>query len=310
MAEEPQLTVESLEAEKEQSFSVPFTLYNTNKLSPNCLFCFVEGKSDTDYYFPKVKSIFGDNHLFINCYNKKFVLKMYQLIHEKDKDTKKLAFFIDHDYDSTVKLEHVYETECYSIENYYCYQSAFSEFLQYGLHIDKTTMEYQEAMNFYIQEFDKFHKAMIDFNAWIAICKVKDQNGEMIHLDKLGSSVPDSFLAKKIGGEYIKSYNLEKINSHFNANPEITMEEHDMMIAELKEKDYYKIFRGKYELHFLYEFLQYLYYRANHKKKGERALLEKSIVSWDINLSKLMIYYSDYAFYPKSLKDFLLSYAA
>ena len=86
MAEEPQLTVESMEAEKEDSFSVPLTLYNTNKLSPGCLFCFVEGQSDTDFYFPKVKSIFGGNHLFINCYNKKFVLKMYQLIHEKDKE--------------------------------------------------------------------------------------------------------------------------------------------------------------------------------------------------------------------------------
>ena len=310
MAEEPQLTVESMEAEKENSFSVPLTLYNTNKLSPGCLFCFVEGQSDTDFYFPKVKSIFGGNHLFINCYNKKFVLKMYQLIHEKDKESKKLAFFIDHDYDAKVNLEHVYETECYSIENYYCYKSAFSEFLQYGLHINKTKAEYQEAMDFYVQEFDKFHDAILELNAWIAVCKLKNHKHEMIHLDKLGSSIPDSFLIKEIGGEYKKNYDLEKLNSHFSANPKITKEEHDLMIADLKGNDYYKIFRGKYELHFLYEVIQYFRYKANHKKKGERALLENSIVSWDINLSKWMIYFSDYAFYPQNLKDFLLSYAA
>lgn len=310
MAEEPQLTVESMEAEKENSFSVPLTLYNTNKLSPGCLFCFVEGKSDTDYYFPKVKSIFGCNHLFINCYNKKFVLKMYHLIHENDKESKKLAFFIDHDYDVQINLEHVYETECYSIENYYCYQDAFSEFLQYGLHVDKTKAEYQEAMNFYIQEFEKYHETILELNAWIAVCKLKDKNNEMIHLDKLGSSIPDSFLIKKIKGNYNKNYDLEKLNNHFNANPKITKEEHDKMIAKLKGNDYFRIFRGKYEMKFLYELLMYLHSKACNKKKDKRTPLEKSIVSWNINPSKWMIYYSDYAFYPQRLKDFLSSYAA
>ena len=309
MAEEPQLTVESMETEKENSFSVPFTFYNTNKLSSECLFCFVEGKSDTDFYFPKIKSIYGENHLFINCYNKKFVLKMYDLIHENDKGSKKLAFFIDHDYDDTINLEHVYETECYSIENYYCYKSAFSDFLQYGLHIDKMKAEYQDAMNFYVQEFDKFHEVIIDFNAWIAVCKRKNDIHEMIHLDSLGSSIPESFLIEEFGGDYQQNYDLDRLNSHFNAVPKITRDEHDKMIAELKGNDYYKVFRGKFELHFLYELIRFLKYKASHKKKKDRTLLEKSIVSWDINLSNLMIYYSNYAFYPQNLKDFLLSYA-
>ena len=165
-------------------------------------------------------------------------------------------------------------------------------------------------MDFYAQEFAKYHDAILELNAWIAVCNAKDNRNEMIHLDKLGKSIPEDFLIKEIGGEYKQNYDLDKLNSHFNANPHITKEEHDLMISVLRDKDYYNVFRGKYELHFLYEFLSHFHYKANHKKKGERTMLEKSIVSWDINLSKLMIYYSDYAYYPQSLKDFLLSYAA
>ena len=310
MGEQPMLTVESMESEKENSFSVPLTFYNTNKLTPDCLFCFVEGKTDTDYYFSKVKGLVGHNHLFINCYNKKFVLRMYHVIHETDKDTKKLAFFVDHDYDEHLQLEHVYETESYSIENYYCYKDAFSEFLQYGLHVDKNNAEYQEAMDFYTQEFDKYHNAILELNAWIAVCKAKNNRNEMIHIDKFGSSVPVDFLIKEFGGEYKQNYDLDKLNSYYNANPQITKEEHESMISYLRGKDFYQVFRGKYELHFLYELIFYLHYKSCHKKKGEKAILDKSIVSWDINLSKWMIYYSDYAFYPQSLKEFLLSYAA
>lgn len=308
MGAQPLLTVESMDSEKECSFTVPLTMYNTNKLTPNCIFCFVEGKSDTDYYFSKVKGVFGRNHLFINCYQKKFVLKMYRAIHEKDKDTKKLAFFVDHDYDEHLQLEHVYETECYSIENYYCYKEAFSEFLQYGLHVDIGTAEYQDAMNFYIHEFEKFHNTILELNAWIAVCKAKDTRGEMSHIDKLGTSIPKDFLVMDFGGEYRQNYDIDELNRHFNANPQITKEEHESMIEYLRGQDYFQVFRGKYELHFLYELLLHLRYKASHKKKGERAILEKSIVTWQIDFGNMMKYCSDYAFYPQKLKTFLLSY--
>lgn len=311
MAEEkPKLTVESMETEKENSLSVPFAMYNTNKSTQGCLFCFVEGKSDTDYYFSKVKNIYGSNNMFINCYNKKQVLKMYEEIHDKDKDTQKLAFFIDHDYDNMVCKEHLYETECYSIENYYVCEESFSDFLQYGLHVEKSSTEYHEAMNFYRDEFQKFHGVMLDFNAWIAVCKAKNITQQMIHLEKLGDSVPDGFLVKEIGGNYTQVYDLSALNRHFNAEPLITEEEINAKRQELSGKDYYKIFRGKYEFHFLCELLHYLHYNATHKKRNKRAVLEKSIASWNINESKLMIYLSDYAYFPKNLNDFIRSYIA
>ena len=308
--EKPRLTVESMETEKENSFSVPLTMYSTNKSTPNCMFCFVEGKSDTDYYHNKVKSIYGPNHMFIDCYSKSFVLQMYKEIHDKDKDSKKLAFFIDRDFDSHVSLDHLYETECYSIENYYVYEESFSDFLQYGLHVDKSSTEYQEAMDFYHNEFHKFHTVMLDFNAWIAVCKNKNIKKEMRHLEKLGTSVPDGFLKNDIEGTYTQIYDLNKLNQHFKANPLITKEEVDAQKDEFDSKDFYKIFRGKYEIHFLCELLNYLRIKASHKKKADRMLLDKAIVSWDINHSKLMIYYSDYAYFPKELNDFIKSYVA
>ena len=51
-------------------------------------------------------------------------------------------------------------------------------------------------------------------------------------------------------------------------------------------------------------------FKANHKKQGERVLLEKNILSWDINNSKLMIYFSAFAYYPSQLRDFIKSYVS
>ena len=118
-------------------------------------------------------------------------------------------------------------------------------------------------MTFYHDEFQKFHEAMLDFNAWIAVCKSKDITKQMIHLEKLGKSVPDDFLIKDIEGNYTQNYDLGKLNQYFKANPLITNEELNAKKRELIDRYYYKIFRGKYEINFLCELLKHLRFNPN-----------------------------------------------
>lgn len=300
------MTVEGMEAMAGNTDTTPLTFYQSNKMSPKCLFCFVEGKNDTDYYQPKIKSLYGDNYLFIKCNYKKFVLSMYDQIYASDHLAHKLAFFVDKDFDESISRPGLYETECYSIENYYVYPSAFSEFLQYCIRIGKDTPEYNKAMTYYNQEFEKFHVASLQLNAWIAQCRNKDRCNEMVHLDSLGDSYPSAFFDITFGSEYIQQYNLSVLNSHFKANPAITQDELDKKTDELKNTNYFKSFRGKYELHYLYRMLVDLRAKASRKRKDQDLILDK--VPWDFNYPNFMIYYCAYSYFPESLRQFILSY--
>lgn len=308
--EKPTLTVESMENESKDALAVPFTFYSTNKLADNCLFCFVEGKTDSDYYYPKIKILYGTNCLIVNCNCKKNVLAMYDKVYPVDHATKKLAFFIDHDYDASITRPNLFETECYSIENYYTHPSSFSEFLQHGLHVPSTEFEFTNAMNFYQAAFDGYHASMLEFNAWIAVCKDKQKTCEMRHLEKLGDTPPEDFLNIEFGSTYSQLYTLDILNDHFKADPRITNEELQAKKIELQSKNFYDIFRGKYELGFLCKLLLNLKHKAEHTKKEKRTTLEKNIVSMNFDLKNLMKNYSAYAYFPKSLRKFILSFTA
>ena len=300
------MTVEGMEAVAASTDTTPLTFYQSNKMTPKCLFCFVEGKNDTDYYQPKIKSIYGDNYLFIKCNCKKIVLSMYDQIYVSDHSTQKLAFFVDRDFDESISRPGLYETECYSVENYYVYPSAFSEFLQYCIRIDKDTPEYNKAMAYYYQEFEKFHTASLQLNAWIAQCREKDHRSEMVYIDSLGDSYPSVFFDICFGGEYKQQYNLSVLNSYFKANPAITQDELDKKTSEFTGINYFKALRGKYELHYLYHLLIDLRAKASKKRKNQDLILNK--VPWDFNYSNFMIYYCAYSYFPESLRQFILSY--
>ena len=151
--EKPTMTVEGMVSETEETQTVPITDYNTNKMREGCLFCFIEGKTDTDYYLTKVKSICGDNVYYVKCNCKKNVLFVYDEVYASDHKSKKLAFFIDRDFDSPIVRPGLYETESYSIENYYVYPSVYRDFIHYGLQIDLVSAEAQTAMSFYQASF-------------------------------------------------------------------------------------------------------------------------------------------------------------
>lgn len=300
------MSVEDMRVLVESSDMVPYTFYQSNKMKPGCLFCFIEGKHDTDYYQPKVKNIYGDNYLFVKCNNKKNVLSVYDKVYPNDYQKCKLAFFIDKDFDESVNRPCLYETESYSIENYYVYPCAFSEFLQYSLHIEKDSVEYMRAVKYYEEEFNKFHEVSLLLNAWIFACREKDHRKEMIHIDSLGENYPSHFLGINFGGEFQQLYDLATMNSYYHATPEITQKEVESKVARLYEEDYFSSFRGKYELWFLYHMLEDLKKKVKHKRRGQELVLEK--LSWDLNYPNMMIYYSNYAYFPEKLRQFISGY--
>lgn len=304
---EPQkLTVEGMEEMVASTDSVPYAFYQSNKNLPHCLFCFVEGKDDTDYYQPRVKNVYGDNYLFIKCNCRDYVLSVYNQIYESDHDSRKLAFFIDKDFNETTTLDGVFETDGYSIENYYVVESSFSEFLCYGLHIPKNSIEYNRAIDYYRTEFAKFHQAVLLLNVWAKVCRKRHLHGCMNNLKALKKKWPDDFITINFGSNYSKQYDLDKLNEHYQADPVVTQEELDREESSFKGCDLYMDLRGKFELHFLYDLLVDLKTKSNRKRKGEVVIIEN--FNWDLNYPCFMIYYSNFAKTPERLRAYISSY--
>lgn len=103
-----------------------FILYTEQ--NKNGLFCFFEGK-DNAYYIPKVKN-FTDKYHIIPCGGREKVLEVYQLITiHSEYDKYKKAFFIDRDFNQALPPQNppIFETPCYSIENFYVSVNVFKE---------------------------------------------------------------------------------------------------------------------------------------------------------------------------------------
>ena len=95
------------------------------------LFCFFEGK-DNAYYIPRVKQFTNKYHP-INCGGREKVLKVYDLINNhREYDQYKKAFFIDRDFNPSLSPPNpkIFETPCYSIENFYTSVNVFQEIIK------------------------------------------------------------------------------------------------------------------------------------------------------------------------------------
>lgn len=107
-----------------------FTRIHKSKL--RYLFCFFEGE-DAKYYGVRIKENLPEvDWEGISCGGKLKVEEVYNVlkIHENPSyQVAKKAFFIDRDFDEPLSEElrkDIYETPCYSIENFYTTEDCFN----------------------------------------------------------------------------------------------------------------------------------------------------------------------------------------
>jgi len=148
------------------------------------LFCFFEGE-DAKYYFPRIEKYSGYGYnkiIHYNCGGKKGVLKALSLV-EKNSDeiyTAK-AFFVDNDYDTTkYNNSLLYQTPCYSIENFYTSEKAFSKMLNREFGINTTEKDFFKCCSDYSQRQQEFHDATIYINSWL-VCQGLHEEVEENH---------------------------------------------------------------------------------------------------------------------------------
>jgi len=266
------------------------------------LFCFFEGKDDPKYYYERIKNTTNVEHHPIICGNKKTVIHLYNEIKDrKEYKIYKKAFFIDLDFDDKNTIKDIYETPYYSIENFYVDKKVLSDILKNEFGLLETDNNFTTIINFYVSEQKKYNECSKLFNAWYATLK-KEASDKKIKLNvSLNEKIPKELIVLKIGNISC-DYELSDIEKLFPKAMKINKRIIDEKIKEFKGKTYYKIFRGKYEIEFLYKFLQFLIEDANNVEK--RKFLKKK-TKFRIDKALIISQLSKYAETPACLIDYL-----
>lgn len=273
------------------------------------LFCFYEGE-DIKYYESRVEEYAGRSYTNIasfDCGGKKGVLKVRSLIKEKNiYDNVKKAFFIDKDYFTTdIEDSELFETPCYSVENFYTSKTAFERLLKRGFGINVYEDDFTKCVKDFLTSQRQFHQSLIELNAWL-----KCQRREDLKNGKRNIKLSEFKVAKYFGKLFIDEVTVKKyIDSEtlYEIFPQaIKIDETELSeeIQFMESCDQQQDFRGKFELEFFKKVVEDL----RTKNKDNSYFQEhRECVKLDPNVDTLM-QFSQCADTPETLKKFLEQY--
>ena len=262
-------------------------------------FCFYEGE-DGKYYNSRIAKYWGSNFIPQVAGNKKEVLKVMRKIQSDSLYNDVCTmFFIDRDYDESLANtnDDIFETPCYSIENFYAQESVFSRIIQSEFGLNLIDEDYNKCLIDYQMRLNEFIQIIIKFNA-----VVKYQHQYAPETTCNFSKVKTSHLANiQIGKVIIAERHDEqiaKLTSQLNA---------DTKILEQTENELYLesnpclVLRGKNQLDFMVAIIKTL---KDLNVSG--GYFSKKLNNVHINLSENRLSeLSQYAITPPELNDFL-----
>lgn len=301
------ITVQELIAEKEKAASVAYQsfvlLTSTN---PESLFCFFENK-DAPYYHLRIKTnILSDFH-YLSCGNKSMVLKTFDLIKQhKEYKKYKLAFFIDRDFDESLKnkFDEIYETPCYSIENLYCSSNSIKEFIKTDFQIGEENSLHKTIVELYTRLQTDFLNASLLFNAWYKLQKIKSKELNRKNNVSLSESLIPSFIELSLE-KITKKYSIETILEKYPDSLPYTTGELTAVIDELSASDLRLSLRGKYVFNFMTSFIRKL---IEDGADANKQVVIKKKIKFNMDNSTAMTLLTTFAESPVCLTDFLKKY--
>jgi hypothetical protein len=272
----------------------------------DCLFCFFEGE-DFKYYRSRLEKYTSYNYKEIfnyNCNGKKDVLKIFTLIKNNKNELIKKAFFIDKDFDTEEYLdEEIYVTPCYSIENLYTTENAFSKILVSEFGINFFSEDCAQCRADYKDRQEEFHEFVTILNAVIA-CQRSTECSKNDKLNLSGFKLTKLF--SEISIDVIKpvfDITCDSISLFF---PEVSIDSEmiETQVVTFNSVDKSMAFRGKFELKFLLNIIDSL--RLKNSKK-EYFSKKYNCVSINPNINTISVL-APFADTPECLKNFLKRY--
>lgn len=301
------ISVKDLIREKEEATSVAYQSFVLlSNVNPESLFCFFENK-DAPYYHLRIKSTVTGTFHYISCGGKSMVLKARKMIrHHTEYDTYKCAFFIDRDFDESIKdkIAEIYETPCYSIENLYCGKLSFQEFLKTDFQIGEENPLYNQISTLYERLQNDFLQVSLLFNAWYKLQKKKSEELKQKNNVSLTDSLIPGFVELTLEG-INSNYTIESIIAKYPDSIPYSEQELQKSIDELTSSDLRLDLRGKYVFNFMTSFIRKLI--EDGADANKRVVLNKK-VKYNMDNSTSLSLLTTYAENPECLINFLKGY--
>jgi Protein of unknown function (DUF4435) len=227
------------------------------KQDESALYCFFEGE-DSKYYSIRVKNIARpDKDVYLSCNGKEGVLGIHRMLSSrKYYANARTAYFVDRDFDQLIDIKDIYETPCYSLENFYTSIQCFSEILKSEFKLTELDENHRKCISLYVKLQQEFHDAIELLNAWIAC-----QRDRSTRIDLSNLTILD-FASIELDEISVK-YTIDDLVSKFSNALILTNQELDDKKSELLDRTRQKSFRGKFEIEFLEVFLKKLVEKAN-----------------------------------------------
>jgi Protein of unknown function (DUF4435) len=149
------MSVESLRASRNRAVAVFVEFSRLYKEYPFALYCFFEG-DDSKYYGIRIKNIIRpEKYINLSCNGKEGVLDIHRMLSaRKYYSSVKAAYFIDRDFDKSIYetgLSQIYETPCYSVENFYTSVQCVSEILKAKFQLTELDENFKRSISLYVK---------------------------------------------------------------------------------------------------------------------------------------------------------------
>jgi hypothetical protein len=221
-------------------------------------------------------------------------LCIYQLY-----DKYKKGFFIDRDFDLLINNRAIYETPCYSIENFYTNPTVFSDILKHELGLTEVSESYVNTMVCYKNLHDQFLEKTTLFNAWYACLKdLRNENGTETGVS-LSDRLPRGFVTVSLENIEI-NYDFEAIKNEFPDALTILESTLNDKINQFSEVDKNCVFRGKYGFFFMMDILEKL---ITDSRNEQEIMTER--LTYNITQSQGISQFAQYAETPECLVTYL-----
>ena len=297
--------VESLR-ENRRGATVIFTAFTRMKEKyDNNIFCCFEG-DDSKYYFARIENwtkYSAENIEVLNCQGKSEVLKFHKMINQREEYSNvKLLYFVDKDFDpiNLNEFNNVYQTPVYSIENFYTTKEAFIRILKCEFNYTNDDEDFSFLIKIFDERQNEFHSKMALFNAWLSCQRDKSSSGLTHRLD-LSSFSLNKIVTKITIDEIESNYDKTVLEILFPQAILLTDEEIQNKLDFLSKCEPQETFRGKFEIDFLFLFLESV--KIEFKSKNPRVSKKNG---FQLNQSKknMISEFSQYA----STKECLIKY--
>lgn len=275
---------------------------------PKAAICFFEGE-DVKYYGIRIQNLSNKCEWFpLECKGKKDVIDLYKTISEHTEyRVANALFFIDKDFDEPTGDKHIliYETPCYSVENFYVTESCLSRVLNSEFKLTEFCEHaecYSNSMKKFVELREQFHNAVIYLNAWIKATRIiekKSTNSTKLNLNnvKLNKIVTISLDGVS------KKYKNDELSTIYKTEPELSKDQIQDALNSFNNERLECVLRGKYEAEFVRIFINKLSKDRNSIKPT--IFKEKGNVKLHVSGKNFLSDLSQYADTPSCLVDFL-----